>query len=97
MRQMIRFIILFVIFVFGISVTVINAHPVQLNYYLDTIDLPLSLLMVLVLAVGTLLGIGAMLGMAIRYRSEARKMGKKVKLLEEEVSALRSLPVKEPA
>ena len=95
MRQTFRFIILLLVFFVGISVAVVNAHHVVLNYYLGSSDLPLSLLLVAVLAAGALLGVTAALNMVLRYRTASKKLQKRLQVLEEEVRALRSLPMRE--
>ena len=43
------------VIVLGVVFAVLNAETVQLNYYLGSVDLPLSLVLVLAIIVGALL------------------------------------------
>jgi len=59
---MLRFVYLsltLLVIIFGIVFAVLNAEDVQLNYYLGSVELPLSLVLVLAMILGALLGIFA--------------------------------------
>ena len=46
-----------IIIVLGVTFAFLNAEPVVVNYYLGTTELPLSVLLVSVLGIGTFLGL----------------------------------------
>lgn len=96
MGRFLSAILILVVLIFTISFTVINAHEVQINYYLGTSTLPLALLLVLSVALGALLGAVAVMSMVFRLRWEIAKLRRTAKLTEKEVSNLRSMPIKEP-
>lgn len=95
MKKIILFIVIFIILIIGISFAVLNADSVQLNYYFAQIDAPLSLIIVLTLACGAILGMAASLTVILRLKHELRKLDKSNKLAEKEIENLRSLPLKD--
>lgn len=79
----------------GITFTVLNPQQVTLNYLLGSLQLPLALLVVLVLAVGAVLGLLVAGFMILRLKRENRKLRRGTRLAEQEVANLRSLPIKD--
>jgi len=95
---MVRIVYLFlflVLVIFGIVFAVLNAEPVQLNYYFGSKDVALSLILVLAMIVGALLGVLASASMIISNRREAVKLRKAVQLAEKEVANLRAIPIRD--
>lgn len=84
-----------VIILLGLLFAVLNSEPVILKYYLGDIELPLSLLLVAVLAFGALLGVLSTLGMMLRLKRECARLRKSIKVAEKEVANLRALPIKD--
>jgi putative membrane protein len=95
MKKILLLILFFVIALFGISFAVLNAGDVQLNYYFGQFQAPLSLVIVISLACGAVLGILASLTMIIQLKHEQTKLKKTISLTEKEVENLRSLPIKD--
>lgn len=81
--------------IFGIVFAVLNAENVQLNYYLDSIELPLSLVLVLAMIIGAILGIFASLSFIISSRRNASKLKRSVEVAEKEIVNLRNIPIKD--
>lgn len=79
----------------GITFACLNADPVAINYYLGAEKLPLSLLLVLTLAIGALLGLIVGIIMCIRLKRENHRLAHRVKLAEKEVANLRTQPLKD--
>jgi putative membrane protein len=80
----------------GVAFAVLNAAPVTLNfYYFETVEVPLSLTLVVSLALGAVLGVIAGLGAIVRLKRENGKLRKEVKLAEKEVMNLRNIPIKD--
>lgn len=95
---MVKIVYLFlflVLVIFGIVFAVLNADPVQLNYYFGSKDVALSLVLVLAMIVGALLGVIASVSMIISNRREVVKLRKAVQIAEKEVANLRSIPIRD--
>jgi len=95
MRRVIGLIVLLVVLVLGLSFSLLNAHPVTVEYYLGKTDLPLSLALVIALFLGAVLGVLASLGIVVRQRRALSKLRKRVNDAERELSQLRTLPIKD--
>ena len=95
MKRIILFIVFFIVAIFGISFAVLNADSVKFNYYFGHFDAPLSLIIVISLACGAVLGVLASLTLIVRLKHEQTKLKKSIALAEKEVENLRSLPLKD--
>ena len=95
MLRLLGFVLLFALVVLGLSFAVLNAEPVQFNYYLGTIEVPLSLALVCALAGGAVLGILVSMGMLVGQKRRILQLEKKVQITEKEVSNLRAIPIKD--
>ena len=84
-----------IVIIFGVAFAVLNAESVQLNYYLGSIHLPLSLVLVMAMIVGALLGIFASLSLIIGSRRNATKLKHTVEVAEKEIVNLRNIPIKD--
>jgi putative membrane protein len=95
MKRILFLVVFLVVAVFGLSFALMNAGDVQLDYYFGSFTAPLSLILVLALALGAVLGVLASIGMMLGQKREVAKLRKSVKLAEKEVSNLRALPLKD--
>ena len=95
MKRIITFIVLLLVALLGLTFALMNAEPVQLDYYFGTMKAPLSLLVVIAIIVGAGLGVFASMGIVVGQKRELAKLRKSAKVAEEEVSNLRSLPLKD--
>ncbi len=96
MKRISLLILLFIVAILGLSFAVLNADMVALKYYFGEIRAPLSLIIVLSLACGALLGVAATMTIVLRLRRELSRLNKTIKLTEKEVANLRALPLKAP-
>lgn len=80
--------------VVGASFAIINDTPVTVDLYFVRPDLPLSLLLLLALGLGILLGGLAGMAYFMRVRKENADLRRKTRLVSEEVRNLRSMPIK---
>jgi putative membrane protein len=95
---MIKIIYLFlflILVIFGIVFAVLNADPVDLHYYFGNKQVALSLVIVLSMMVGAILGVIASIGMIVNSRREVHKLKKSVDLAEKEITNLRALPIQD--
>ena len=83
------------VIIFGVAFSVLNAENIQLNYYLGSIELPLSLILVIAMIIGALLGIFASLGLIVGSRRSATKLKRSVEVAEKEIVNLRNIPIKD--
>lgn len=79
----------------GISFACLNADLVEINYYIGTARFPLSLLLVMALAIGACVGFFVGFGLYWRARCQNRRLGKRIKLAEKEIENIHSIPLKE--
>ena len=93
--KLIKLIFLIFISLLGVSFSVLNATKIKINLYIGSYDVYLSLLLVITLGLGILIGFLAMLGTAFRLKAENYKIKHKAKLAEKEISNLRTLPIKD--
>ncbi len=95
MKRIVIFALLLLVTLLGLSFALMNAESVQLNYYFGTLQAPLSLVVVLAIISGAGLGVLASLGIVVSQKRELAKQRKSAKIAKEEVSNLRSLPLKD--
>ena len=95
MPRIAKLILVFAIVLFGLAFHLKNNQLIELNYYVGAINLPLSLLAVLVLCLGALLGVLASLPVIIKLKRQNMKLDKQIKNSEKEINNLRVLPVKD--
>jgi putative membrane protein len=90
---MLVFYILLIIL--GVSFAALNATTVEVNFYLKTISMPVSVLMTIMLGVGILFGFFIFISRHWRLKMEYRKMKSQLKLTEKEIKNLRSIPLQD--
>ena len=95
MVRIVYLIIFLILVIFGIVFAVLNAEPVNLNYYFGSKEVALSLVLVLAMIVGAILGVIASASMIISNRREVVKLRKSVELAEKEVANLRAIPIRD--
>jgi len=71
----------------------INAEPINVNYYFGTLEQPLALVLVLTLFIGAVLGLFSSLFVILLSRREVAKLRRHLKSTEQEVMNLRALPI----
>lgn len=95
MSRIARLILVLAILLLGLVFHLKNNQTIELHYYLGSIELSLSLLVVLVLCVGSFLGVMASLPIIIRLKRSQMKLQKQIQNSEKEINNLRVLPVKD--
>jgi putative membrane protein len=79
----------------GVVFTVLNAGPVQFNYYFGSQEIPLSLVMTGALGVGALLGVLSCMGVMFGLKRENLSLKRQSQMANQEVQNLRALPLKD--
>ncbi len=95
MKRIIFLVVFLLVLVVGLSFALMNAETVMLSYYFGTLSAPLSIVVVVSLAVGALLGVLACMGMALGLKQEIARLRRSAKVAEKELENLRSLPLKD--
>ena len=73
------YIVILVLLLIGISFAALNATPVTLNYYFNTLDVSLSLLLVFSLGIGIILGFFASIPSLYSLKRENSSLKKSIK------------------
>ncbi len=94
-RFLIFAVCLLLLFAVGLSFHVENPHEVAFSYWLGTSDQPLSVLLVLAVFIGAMLGVIASLFVVFRLRAQIRSLKKSEAIAKEEIRNLRSIPIKD--
>ncbi len=90
----IKLLLLLAFMVIGASFALINDKPVTVDLYFVTPQLPLSLLLLLALGCGIILGGLAGMVYFMRVKKENADLKRKTRLVNEEVKNLRAMPIK---
>ncbi len=86
----------FIVIVFmGLIFHLKNNQLVELNYYVNSIPVSFSLVIVLTLCIGALLGVLASLPTILKLKHENARLARQVKITEKEINNLRVIPVKD--
>ena len=88
-------ILILAVVLFGLLLHLQNDQEVTLGYYLGTIKLPLSVIIVLSLIAGAILGVLASLPLIFKLRRQRRRLEKQIKNSEKEINNLRVMPLKD--
>ncbi len=95
MLRIVIFVIVVIVFILGLGFHLQNDHLVEFRFYTGAVEYPLSVFLVLAFITGTVCGVSAMLKLVIQLQARNRKLKKEMRLREQEVSNLRSIPYKQ--
>ncbi|MGY8865046.1 MAG: LapA family protein [Methylophagaceae bacterium] len=95
MKRIITIAIFIAVFSAGAAFSAVNNIPVDIQYYLGTVTMPISLVVILSLVIGITLGALAIFIGSLQLRYENRRLQNKIDLREQELDSLRILPIKD--
>jgi putative membrane protein len=95
MKRIITFVLLLLVSLLGLTFALMNAEAVQIDYYFGSVQAPLSLVVVIAIIIGAGFGVLASTGIVLGQKRELAKLRKSNKLANQEISNLRSLPLKD--
>lgn len=95
MSRIAKLILVFVILLIGLAFHLKNNQLIELNYYVGVINMPMSWLIVLVLFIGSMLGVMASLPLLIKLKRDKSKLERQIKNSEKEINNLRVMPVRD--
>ena len=93
--RIISYFFLLVIVIFGMTFATLNSESVTINYYLDQSTLPLSLLLVLVFALGCLVSMVVGVWLVIKAKVHNYRLRQRLSLAEKEIENLRAIPLQD--
>jgi putative membrane protein len=79
----------------GVSFAALNASSVPVNFYVITWTVPTSVLIILSLGIGMILGFLLCLTKYLRLKSAHRRLKGQLKLTEKEIKNLRAIPLQD--
>ncbi len=93
--RILTYILVIVVSIVGLTFAALNASKVSVNLYFGIYNIQLSLLLVLTLGIGIVVGFLTLGFRFIRLKSENKRIKNHAHLLEKEVKNLRVMPVKD--
>lgn len=88
------YLFLLVLMFVGLTFASLNSSVVTFNYYLGTIDIVLSLLLVGAFGIGILFGLFTTMLFWIKVKHNNIQLKSRLKVVEKEVENLRSIPIR---
>lgn len=79
----------------AVAFALLNAQTVTIDYLISKSEMPLSLLILLTVLLGFVVGALFTLKFVFRSQRKAHALGKKVAVLQKEIDNLRAMPVKD--
>ncbi|QRN03921.1 DUF1049 domain-containing protein [Legionella sp. MW5194] len=79
----------------GVSFAALNANSVEVNFYVTTVTMPISILMTIMLGIGILVGFLIFLLRYWRLKRELARVRNQLRLTEKEIKNLRDIPLKD--
>ncbi len=95
MSRVISLILIAIFVLLGLAFAVVNAKPVELNYFLGVREVPLAMVLVLSLVLGAIMGFVFSLDMVIRLKRETLRLRRQLQMADKEVVNLRTMPIKD--
>ena len=92
--RIISYFILLIIMLIGLTFASLNSSPVIFNYYLESKEIALSILLTLFFGAGIFLGMIACIVSWIKIKRSNLKLKSQLKVAEIEIKNLRSIPIK---
>jgi putative membrane protein len=93
--RIISYFFLLVIVLFGMTFATLNSESVTINYYLGQSTLPLSLLLVLVFALGCLIGMFVGFWLLIKSKLSNYRLRQRLNMADKEIENLRAIPLQD--
>lgn len=94
MRRVVGLIFAIILIAIGLSFAMLNPQPVALDFYFGQSTLPLSLALVIALAIGAFVGVLVVVGIVFRQRWQLRRLNRQLSTVQSELLELRKLPIR---
>jgi uncharacterized integral membrane protein len=93
MTRVIQIVFGLLIIFFGLAFHIKNDALVTLNFYVSTIEIPLSWVVVVAFSLGAIIGLVVMLNNILRLKREIRRLARKHEIASKEIVNLRAIPI----
>lgn len=93
--RLLSFLFLLLIIIIGVTFATLNSDMVTVHYYVGQKTMALSLLLVLVLAIGSVLGMMVGFWMFLKAKIKIYRLKKRLKIAEKEIENLRAIPLQD--
>ncbi len=95
MKSILSMIFFLVVLVIGTSFAMLNSQLVNLDYYFGITESYLSVVIVVSIFFGMILGLLCCMGLLFSARRKTNKLLREKRIIEEELKNLRTLPLKD--
>jgi len=95
MSRIVKLSIFLFVLLLGLIFHLRNDQTVLIDYYIGTLELPFSFVLVFTLSIGVILGVVASIPARIKLKSENARLLKQLNVTEKEITALRVMPIKD--
>jgi uncharacterized membrane protein YciS (DUF1049 family) len=95
MSRIVKLSIFLFVLLLGLIFHLRNDQTVMMDYYIGTLELPFSFVLVFVLSIGVILGVVVSIPARIKLKSENARLLKQLNVTEKEITALRVMPIKD--
>lgn len=93
--RIVSYFFVLIIVLFGMMFATLNSESVTIDYYFAQSTMPLSLVLVIVLALGCLIGMMAGIWMLIKAKLLNYRLNQRLHLAEKEIDNLRAIPLQD--
>ncbi len=93
MFRIVAIVLFIIIFVLGAVFSAANNSPITIDYYLSTITLPLSIVVVIAAILGIIIGSFLLITSLLRVKYENRRLNKKIAKLEQELDDINLIAI----
>jgi len=93
MNRVIQIVFGLLITFVGLAFHIKNDALVTLNFYVSTIEIPLSWVVVVAFSLGAIIGLVVMLNNILRLKREIRRLARKHEIASKEIVNLRAIPI----
>ncbi len=94
MKRLLWLVLVVAIVAIGLSFAMLNPQAVELDFYLGRMPLPISLWLVIALALGAVIGMAAAASVIMRQRWQIARLRREAEAARSELSELRKLPIR---
>tara|TARA_B100000795_G_scaffold104651_1_gene77209 strand:- start:149 stop:442 length:294 start_codon:yes stop_codon:yes gene_type:complete len=95
MQRIITIVIFIAVFAAGAAFSAVNNTPINIQYYLGSLTVPISIVVIASLVIGIAIGALAIFIGSLQLRYENKRLQNKIELREQELDSLRILPIKD--
>jgi putative membrane protein len=93
--RIVMLVIYILLIIIGVSFAALNAASVNVNFYFNTVSMPISVLITIMLGIGIFIGFILFIGRYWRLKAECHRIKNQLKLTEKEIKNLRSIPLQD--